>query len=450
MRRTPLALTLLTLVAVAAAIPACAGPAPPPSPPLILIVVDTVRADHMGTYGYERPTTPRLDEIAAEGAVFEWGFTTAAFTLPAMTSILTGRLPTGHGAGRHPRRERRFTRLREEVPTLAELLAEAGYTTGAVANGGYLRPGFELDRGFEHYDFHPATDEAIRRADDSVDLALDWIDERDADDEPFFLMLHLFDAHRHYDAPEPARGAFTGQFADAYEGMDGLASRLEAEARGDLDFALAAYDEEILWVDMQVGRLVEGLRERGLWGEALVGLTSDHGEAFREHGWIAHGTTLHNEVMRVPLMLWGPGVPPGRRPGPVSVVDLAPTFLDAADVEVPGAVTGASLLPHLAGVELPDRLLFAENDLLVGHHAAVVSWPLKLIHDFDHETSSLFDLERDPQERIDLTASPDRALRRTMRALRRQARELYRGQPGEEVELDPEVTEELRALGYIQ
>lgn len=444
MRKLSPVLLLVSLLTASA----CA-PAPPSQPPVILIVLDTVRADHMSLYGYDRPTTPRLEEIASSGSVFEWAFSTGAWTLPGVSSILTGRLPAGHGAGRHPTKKHTFTRIRESVPTVAGLLSEAGYTTAAIANGGYLSPGFRMDRGFERYDFHPATDMAIRRADTSVDIALEWIDEWDRD-EPFFLMLHLFDAHRHYDAPEPARGTFTDRFADRYENMDSLESRLQAEGAGDLEFHMAAYDEEILWLDREVARFVEALRERGIWDRSLVALTADHGEAFREHGVLAHGASLFNEVLRVPMILWGPEIPGRRWKGPVSTVDIVPTLLDRVGVEAPPELPGISLYGLFEDGELPRRLLFAENDLMVADHVAVISWPLKLIHDFDNEISLLFDMERDPEERVDLTANPDRATRRAVRELRRQARELHRGQVGQEAELDPELVEELRALGYIQ
>lgn len=449
----PRALTTLTtltglvaLALVAAGVGACSSAAAPQRP-VVIIVIDTLRADHMSAYGYARTTTPRLDELARSGSVFEHAFSTAAWTLPGVTSILTGQWPSVHGAGIG--RDEGFSRADAAVPALAEVLTPAGYSAGAIVNAGYLHPGFGFDRGFDLYDYASGNDEQIRRADVSVDRALEWVEEHR--DEPFFLLFHVFDVHRHYDAPEPVRGTFTDAYRDRYgDSLATLESRIQAERDSDLDFHVAAYDEEILFVDGQIGRLVDGLRDKQVWDDSLVVVTADHGEAFREHGALAHGSSLHNEVMRVPLVVWGPGVPATRWPDPVSTVDIFPTVTQFAAIEAAPAAAGVSLWPLFGGGELPERVLFAENIMYQTNLSAVVSWPLKLIRDFKHNGLLLYDLARDPGETVDLLEGADKATIRLARELRQYARALRDGDAGQAVTLDEDLVKDLRALGYVQ
>ncbi len=436
---------MAALVATAAMV-GCA-PRPRQPAPIVLIVIDTLRADHMSLYGYGRDTTPRISQLASSGSVFEHAFSAAAWTLPGVASLLTGQWPSVHGAGLGE--ADRFKRSDETIPTLAELLQAAGYDTGAVVNAGYLHPQFGFARGFESYDFQRGAEDQIRRADATVDVALEWIDaHREA---PFFLLLHVFDVHRYYDAPEPARGTFTDAYRDRYgETLDTLESRVQAERDGDLEFHVAAYDEEILFVDSQIGRLADGLKARGIWDQALVILTADHGEAFREHGALAHGTNLHNEVMRVPLVVWGPQVPARRWRQAVSTVDVLPTAARFAAIDNIPPVAGVPLWQLFEGGDLPDRLLFAENIMYETNLSAVVSWPMKLIRDFQHNQWQLYDLENDLEERVDLLIGADRSTLRLARALRREARALRESAAGQAVELDEDLAKELRALGYIR
>ncbi len=423
-----------------------------PRGPIIVIAIDTLRADHLGLYGYERDTSPRLDALGAEGVVFDHAFATASWTLPSMTSLLTGTWPREHGAGYARSRggRRRFSRLREEVPTLAQLLKETGYATGAVANVGFMSPRFGFGRGFDTYDWVSSTDEESRRAAESVDRALAWIDAND--DDPFFFMLHLFDPHRHFDAPPPFRGKFTEVYRDRYgDTLATLASRVEAEQQSDLDFHIAAYDEEIAYTDDQVGRFIDGLRERGIWDEALVVLTADHGESLHDHGERGHGGTLYNELIRVPLMVWGAGSAGERERAPVSLVDFVPTALQWAGADEPSGLPGVSWLGPLAGTEpFSERLIAAEIEVNDADVQAVIRWPYKLIAGPDVGGLMLFDLQRDFAEVMDLVALGEPTAQQTATELQLLLRNARRGLRGEEVELDPAEVEELRALGYIQ
>jgi arylsulfatase A-like enzyme len=421
--------------------------------PIVVIAVDTLRADHLGTYGYSRDTSPRLDNLVQEGVVYEHAFATASWTLPSMTSLLTGRWPREHGAGyARPRAgARNFSKLRDDVSTLAESLREAGYATGAVANVGFMSPRFGFGRGFESYDWVPSTDEENRRAGASVDRALEWIDAHA--EQPFFFLLHLFDPHRHYDAPTPFRGKFTDSFRDRYGAtLDTLESRLQAERDSDLEFHIAAYDEEIAYTDDQIGRFVDALRERGIWDDALVVLTADHGESLHDHDTRGHGGTLYNELIRVPFIVWGAGSPGTRERAPISLVDFTPTALEWAGAPPAEDLPGISLLPALGGtVAYPERVIAAEIQVRRQSVQAVIRWPYKLIvGPEDTGTRMLFDLDHDFAELQDLMVAGEPGAQATANELLRVLRNVRQRLQGEEVELAPEEIKELRALGYIQ
>ena len=431
----------------------------PQADSVVLIVVDTLRADHLGFYGAERPTSPRLDQRVKEGAVFEYALSTSPWTLPAFGSIFTGQLPSRHRAGIFPRpdprtepRQKQFGKLDESVPTLAEVLREEGFATGAVVNNAFLGPSFGVDRGFDDYDLDPGSQQHVRRANVSVNRALRWLDEHG--DGRFFLLLHLFDPHMTYDPPEP----FLGRFSNSVPVSDkprvtDLHEIRPLLRRGGVDMAYleALYDEEILFVDSQLGRLFDELEERGLLERSLVILTSDHGEEFLEHGKFEHGHSVFDEVLRVPLVIWGPAVTPGRLATPVSLVDLFSTVLDAVGVEREG-IPGRSLGPLLAaGGSDRGAPLVAEGTLYGPERRALVRWPYKLTYQVAGAKAALYDLEADPGEGSDLMGDRPEIARRLGAQLQAMVA-AAEGQIGsaEAADLDPETLEALRSLGYIQ
>jgi len=419
---------------------------------MVLIVVDTVRADHLGTYGYDRPVSPNLDALAEQAAVFENAFAAATWTLPSVASMFTGLYPSQHDAGRPYEDERgdQFSAIRATARVFPEVLRERGYATGGIVNAPFLNQGFGFARGFDDYDWAPARDSELRRADVTVDAALAWLDEHV--DEPFFLFLHVFDAHRHYSAPEPIRGRFTGQFADTYGAtLATLESRNRAEQDLDHRFLMAAYDEEIAFIDAQMGRFFEGMRSRGVLDQSTVFLTADHGEGFDEHGSSGHGHTLFNEELRVPLMVWGPEIEAGRYEDPVSLIDLEPTILEATDSGVQTLGSGRSLWGLLTrGQPSRRRTLFAEwtNP---GELKAVIRWPFKAILDPATGERWLYNLAEDPGETINLANSRTAdfyEFQADLQALLRA--EADDGEPGNRTAIDPKVLEALRSLGYLR
>lgn len=469
----------------------CSRPAAD-SPPVLMVVIDTLRSDHLGAYGYTtHPTSPHLDELAAEAAVFENAYATSPWTLPSMGSLYTGQIPTRHGAGvmirdveALPPREQLDTLIRHAsgtfyaldpaLPTLASLLKERGYATGAVVNNPFLDPQFGVARGFDSYDYTPDGRRSLRNADAAVDAALTWFEDYVAEsggDRPFFFVLHLFDPHMPYAAPEPWLGEFSHPWEDTWETpvRNFFPIREEIRDKSDLArdadaFQLALYDEEIAFADHHLGRLFEWLEEAGLYEESVIVVTSDHGEEFYEHRRFEHGAQLYDEVLRIPMILKVPGIEPARHAMPVSLVDVLPTLVDVVGIDLEQEVEGTSLRPLLddaveAGGSSPtdprpsgpfDRELLAERSLYGSEKKAIIRWPLKAIVDYERGRERLFDLQADPGESVNLYRDKEdlylellASLQETLRAADHLARH-------NEIELDPDTLDKIRALGYLR
>ena len=424
---------------------------------VVLIVVDALRPDHLGVYGYQRPTSPHLDEWAEQAALFERAFTTSPWTLPSFGSVLTGEWPARHAAGSRVR-ESNWTvssRLNDALPTLAETLAASGFVTGAIINNPWLPPGVGLERGFQTYDYQPPSEEheqGHRRAAEVVDLSLRFIEEQS--DGPLFLMLHILDPHMTYDAPPPVRGRFTSSMAGAFElPVDEprkIRKRAQSITDGERQFITAAYDEEIAYVDQELGRLFAALEEKRLFDRLVVVLTSDHGEELFDHGDFEHGHSMHQELLSVPLLIWGPGVEPGRYNEPVSLVDLRDTILESVGVVPGSSAAGHSLWPAVTrGQAIPDRSILAEATLYGPERRAIIRWPLKLTLETGAGRRRLYNLEADPAEQTDLASEEGRAVEFLSKELRSSMKAARQGVETEELPLNEERLKELRSLGYV-
>jgi arylsulfatase A-like enzyme len=339
MRKLPVRLIAASLMA---ALSACAPSTEraPRRPDVLLITIDTLRADHVGCYGYVRETTPNIDELAARSIRYANAFSTSSWTLPAHASILTGLYPVEHGV-QLPR-----TALPPSAPTLQELLGAQGYDTFAATSHVYLGDRWGFDRGWRTFDGSLGPDSAHRPvARDVVGRGLRWLERRDESDRPFFIWLHIFDPHWDYSPPPPFDTMYDPDYDGGMTGRyDSLKPFIKALARGpqpelperDLRHLLALYDGEIRYVDHELGVLLDALRERGLFDSTLIVLASDHGEEFMEHGSLeGHQWTLHDEVVRVPLLIKQPG---GRDAGmvvdaPVSIVGVPGAIMDSLGIE---------------------------------------------------------------------------------------------------------------------
>jgi arylsulfatase A-like enzyme len=424
----------------------CRGPARPAPPPrVVLVSVDTLRADHLGVYGYGRPTSPGIDALAREGILFEDVSAPSPWTLPSHASLLTGLYPTRHGLKAHDRY------LPSTVPTLAALLGRAGFVTAAVVNSYNLGPRFGLDRGFQEFLYVEERADQVEPSTRITDQATAWL--RQHRDRRLFLFVHYYDVHSDY----RSRPHYEEQFVSPYRGpADGTTAQLMAYregrvrlARKDAAHLVDLYDAGIRQMDDELQRLVSFLREEKLIDGTLFVLTSDHGEEFLERGGVLHGRTQFQEVMRVPLLMRGPGLPAGRRdPAPASLLDVMPTVLALLQVDAPASLDGEDLLR--AGANRDARYLFGEadhNNAQPDITRAVRHRGYKLHFDRLSGRRMLFDLGRDPGERDDRAAAEPAVVADLKARLDRFMQ--IRGEAGPPARLTPEEVEKLRSLGYL-
>lgn len=405
---------------------------PRPRPNIVLVVLDTVRADHLPPYGYTRDTAPFLSRLARRGVVFDRAFAASSWTSPSVATLFTSVYPFQHGViwGMRKMREEgyRFNHLPGALETIPEALKKAGYSTFAVSDNINVSPVTRFDAGFDRFESaSDASSEAVNKR------IKKWRPDLERA-KPYFLYIQYMDAH----APYAARGPYFDRFM-----ADGLAA-------GERPDFVAAYDSEIRAMDDRL----KGLYETFGWDrDTIVIVTADHGEEFWDRGYGGHAHSLQNELLRVPLIVSGAGFPPGRVDAPVGLVDVLPTLREIARLPRDPRNEGVSLVPALTGEsrQWRDRTLyshlvtFAESQV----HEAILQGRWKLIT--TRGVSALFDIVADPGEREDVAARhPDvvRRLQDEYRSFVKRSR-TYAEQPATE-HLSEEAVEQLRALGYIQ
>jgi len=313
--------------------PACRQkPAPEPLRNVLLITIDTLRADHLGCYGYSRAATPNIDHWSEKGTLFTNSTASVPLTLPSHSTIMTGQYPVAHGV-----RDNGGFYLEDKWQTLAETLHGAGFRTGGFVSAFVLDRRWGIAQGFDEYFDHfelskfklVSLDSVQRRGDETLAQALSWIDRNKS--SRFFAWVHFYDPHTPYDPPEPFRSEFRGS-------------------------AISLYDGEIAFADNLVGRIHDYLEKNNLLSTTLVVLTSDHGESLGEHEESGHGFFIYDATMHVPLMIWNPGEEPRKIREQVRSVDLFPTICEAAGVPVGQPGPGVSLLPLVRGDSLAKKL----------------------------------------------------------------------------------------------
>lgn len=440
-------------------------------PDLIVISVDTLRADHLPTYGYPRPTGPRIDELARRSMVFERAYTTAPHTLPSHVSLFTGLYPRRHGVldvG---------DTLSPKIETLAGMLAGHGYQTAAFTNCYFLMPEFRADRGFAHHDF--AHDiESPRDAETTNRAALSWVD--DLGEAPFFLFVHYFDVHSDwdglpYDAPDVYRQRFAGDPPQGFRTGDGTVSAsrwlLQQNLRGldlsadELEYIRGLYDAGVAYTDAQLGALLDGLAARDRLEDAIVIVMSDHGEEFGDHGKMLH-EQVYEELVRVPLLV---SLPEMRdRPGPsclpregseavaatgrsgalVQLVDMLPTVAECLGLPAPAGIQGASFLATLQGEDGARSAAYLDTPS--GSQSGILRDGWKLIESQDIRPRRLYHLDSDPQERHNVAADHPEEVERLAAELARHREGNETGRVvGESISVPDMVRKALEALGYL-
>ena len=430
---------------------------PGPAKNIILISLDTVRPDHLGTYGYPKDTSPTIDRLAEKGAVFNDAVAVSPWTRPSNATLLTGVYPLQHGA-----RTFRST-LSADVPSLPELLAPAGFRCAAIVSSMLINERSGLDRGFEFFryvsEWKRLPGGGKRSQDPGTRVTRDAIEWLDANAESrFFLFLHYYDAHSDYWAADE----FQRLFASDYEGeVNGSTAQLMAVLRGErqlgegeLEHLKALYDAEIRQLDDEIRKLIEYLESEGLDRSTAILVTSDHGEEFMEHGGVLHARTYFREVIGVPLVMAGPGVPQGWRSDVVaSHVDIAPTLLALAGLPVPPSMAGLDLARFWSSSPPPptSRHLFAEADHsndVPDQYRMVRSGSHKLIVDRRTGVYQFYDLAVDPAERHDVGEKHPERVREQLAALR--AFEAEQRVPGGSLDLSSDDLEALSVLGYVE
>jgi arylsulfatase A-like enzyme len=454
---------------------ACGG-SEPNRPNVILVSIDSLRPDHLHCYGYARETSPTIDALAAGGVRFENAVSTTSWTLPAHAALFTGLYDSTHGLFDNG------LRLAEEHRTLAEELRELGYHTAGFFGGPYLHPTFGLGDGFDVYtscmtavapDLNDEQMRAESRAPDgsshddvtsprTIEEVARWSASRPAD-RPFFLFVHLWDVHYDFLPPPPFDRMFDPDYTGSIDGR-GFMSRPEVrpqmDAR-DLEHLKALYDGEIRSTDEALGKILAGLREKGLLENALVIVTADHGEEFFEHGGKGHQKTLFDEVLRIPLVVSWPGVIDAGRvvTDQVRIVDIAPTILAAAGARAVPAMQGRDVSPLARGEALAPAAALCELHADKRDFRALRTNEFKVI-DFGQAPDGRelptvgFDLAADPWEREPMRLQGDervRAAREKLDATRESALALrkYLGARSQHAPIDAELERKLRETGYL-
>jgi arylsulfatase A-like enzyme len=442
LHRSRIALLAWAALAIAGLVAPAAHGAEPPS--VLVLTVDTLRADRMSSYGYTRPTSPALDALMERGVRFTAARTTEPLTSPALCSLWTGLPPHEHGSSRNG------LRMRPGLDSAAKRLSAAGWHTAAFVANWTLKD--ELSRLGEHFDDY---NEVFTRkrwfglikgestAEDLTDEALAWLDA--APREPWVLWLHYVEPHAPY--------VLQDDFVDRL-GITGRATRSDR------------YDTEIAFVDQQIGRLLDRLREDTDAGRVMVVFTSDHGESLGEHGYWGHGRNLHEPGLHVPLgILWAGHLPPAVVEEPVWLTDLAPTILELTGQQVPAEFRGRSLVGAMRGeaAEVPPQCLQAHRGAVqVAHESdrarskgllevGLFEGPRKEIYRLRGNQLELFDLAEDPRELRSLVEADGEPSERLRMCLRVIVQGLADADAELEVdELDAESIEQLKSLGYLE
>lgn len=438
------AAALLVATVALATLAGCSGGSDAPA--VVIVIGDTVRADHLSAYGYERATSPALEQLAAEGVRFDAAYAQSSWTLPTIATILTGQPPHRHGAGRV---ERAVRPLFPDVPTIAERLQLAGWETAAFVNVVWLDPKSGLARGFDTYDLRltDASNLNPRNAAATTDDALGWL-EGQARDEPFLLVVHYFDPHMTYDPPAPwdtefdeAAAEIERGFGSAQQIFEIRAGRLASDERTRRGLE-ARYDGELRFIDEQFARLRKGLERQGRWDDALVLFVGDHGEEFWDHAGFEHGHTHFEEMIRVPLIVRDPTSE--RAGGTVATervrqLDIVPTVLDFAGLAakgLPGRVLGSGGATHT----------IAEGSLWSGDLLSIRSDAGSVIWSRDNDWSRYYAPD-DPQQLRPLPVDGE-AASELLELLEALPPEQVR--PGDNWQPTPEQLERLKSLGYVR
>jgi len=416
---------------------------PPKKPDIVLYVIDALRADHLGCYGYGRQTTPSIDRFARENALYRNAYSNSAWTKPASASLFTGLFPKNHMT------QRIKDCLPESAVTMAEELGKNGYRTAAVVGNEVLDPQFGIGRGFEAFQVRATSSKINQEAFRFLDSLLPRKDRK-----PLFLLIWAADPHAPYTPDPEFRNLFDIRRYEPIDALKGseLISRIRNEkirpTPGQWEYLKTLYDQEVAFNDSSFGRLRAYLEDKDVYRDAVVIVTADHGEAFNEHGDVGHGCSLHNELIRVPLIIKAPPLSKGSHEERVQHTDLFPTLLDLLGLEPPYPLDGTSLLR----LTDPKRILFF--DLSNYNSTAVLDEKKIIFTNANHAALTtvpsleVYALTDTAEERpLELESFRDQISLQKLLFYRNTPGQF--GSQGREAKITKELEEKLKALGYI-
>ena len=456
-RRALLALVPLTLLV------ACSSSSDPDAGPelVLLISVDTLRADRLGAYGSDRGLTPRLDELANESVVFERAYAPSSFTVPSVSAFLTGRYPEQNGIYTNE-----FT-LNPKVPTLATLLKDEGYRTGAVVSNWVLRRASGLDAGFEDFNDRFGQIEINRGAPERIaayttDDTLAMLDRLTDAGQRVFLWVHYQDPHGPYTPPEDYLATYVAKekarpggravlpLGRDHRGLDGIPTYQVLGSEREVGHYIGAYDAEVRYMDEELGRLMDGVKQRGLWNSATVAFVADHGEGLGEKGyWFAHGEYLNDPLVHVPMILRSPNLKPGRHGAPVGLVDLLPSMAGLLPFDAPSGILGNDVLSAPPDASHPlylATLLGATRNRL-----AFIQDGYRLVAEFDEAgTMQKGELYRIGEDEEISAQDPTRAQALLQALIQYKSEKVKLEHPATPQPRTQMDLEALRALGYVE
>jgi len=413
----------------------------PARPNVIVVLIDTLRKDHLGCYGYDRATSPNIDRFAQDALRFERAFAQAPSTKPSVASLFTSRYPSQHNAIHNK------DALNTEFVTLAEILKDAGYTTAAFLENHVIIPErYAFDQGFDVWN------QSVDKPGENQAM-LAWLEANVG--ERFFLYLHYLDPHTNYKAPAPYQNFFDPDYTGPVKGSlkDGTTELIATTSDPrHLEHLIAMYDDEIRWVDAKFGGFVAKLKELGLYDDSVLILLSDHGEGFMEHENLHHSYSVHGELLNVPWIIRYPkAFGRGVSQEPVQHIDLFPTLAGLLGIDVAALpLEGRNLLAgqgaasgivseHLRRSSKPNRE--RQRSLVLG------DW--KLVENLDSETEELYRIEADPLDRVGVSDQEPEVAERLSARLAAWEAAAREAKPPTQVELNAEIEANLRALGYL-
>jgi arylsulfatase A-like enzyme len=434
--------------------------------PIIWIVIDALRPQHLGAYGYPRETSPTMDQFADQGIIFTRFYANAPWTRPGTTSMFTGKIPTKH------RVQCDWDKLPSDVGTVAQAMKKAGYTTLAVVGNGNVSSAFGLDKGFDVYEDTVKNWKGLPNARQVIDLGLKHL-RKHKDKKKVFLLLFVLDPHDPYRPPKP----YDDMFMPGYKGKIVDVPRWERNNNYPEPVRkkmLALYDGEIRYTDDQFAYLFDELKKLGFYDQASIFITSDHGESFGEHGIYLHGHHLYETHIRIPLMIRAPWLKDRGKYSSAFLqqIDLFPTFCQLAGTQCPYDLRGISIIEGLrnrSAIPTP-RFVFADYNCYGIHRYAIRSRGYKLVYQqpadykvfmkhvknpkalpsvsFDKETFLLYHMLQDPHEDKDIWSQENNKDGKML--LKKLKAEISKKGKNEKAKsLDPELVEQLRSLGYM-